>query len=360
MSFVFAKNCSKMQPMRRLIVLTWAFWLLSAPSFGQSSSPWRFVELKMPADSFWGAANSVDRFRNVYGYFYKTGPQIPRAVRWMAATNWTPEVLDDQAQMIGASANSTVVGIRWTSTWPYNDAVMWNPEGTLSVLGGLPAHVSANASSINKSSTVCGFYLDSAGGSYHAFSWLNGVATEIPAFGTLQHAFGRSINDAGFVVGHASDSTTQPTKSSSWIWTKTGSIQELPRLSTFSEAVDINNTGLIAGWYRASGYAKAIVWPIFGPPQELGTIPGSDNAQTSAVTDSGLVVGTAWTGKWNRQSNVRAVAWSGPDKYDLTSLFSIDGMTLFSATDANFRDDIVGYGSIAGRSIGFLLIKKTN
>ena len=326
---------------------------------GQTTSPWRFVELKMPTEAYLGIVTSVDRFKNVYGYFYAPGPQIPQAVRWRAANDWAAETMQYDSMIVSANVNSISVGAKGNGTWPYTDAVMWDPAGALTTLGGLPAHVSSNANSINRGGAVCGSYLDAVGGSYHAFSWLNGVATEIPAFGTLPHSYGRAINDAGFVVGHANDTLPQATKSYAWIWSKTGSIQELPRLSLYGEAVDINNTGLISGWYRVSGFSKAIVWPIFGVPRELAAVAGTDNAQTSAVNDEGLVVGTGWTGRWNRQSNIRALAWEGDVGYDLTNLFTVEGMTLFSATDVNARGDIVGYGSIVGRSIGFLLVRKT-
>ncbi|HSI73608.1 MAG TPA: hypothetical protein VK934_10575 [Fimbriimonas sp.] len=333
--------------------------LIATGCFAQTASPWRFVELKMPAEAYWGVVTSVDRYKNAYGYFYIPGPQIPRAVRWRTANDWTAEVLDNDSMIVSANVNSISVGAKGNGTWPYTDAVMWDAAGVLTTIGGLPAHVSSNANSINRGNAVCGSYLDAVGGSYHAFSWLNGVATEIPAFGTLPHSYGRSINDAGFVVGHANDTLPQSTKSYSWIWTKTGGIQELPKLSVYSEAVDINNTGLISGWYRVSGFSKAIVWPIFGVARELAAVPGTDNAQTSAVNDEGVVVGTGWTGRWNRQSNIRALAWEGNVGYDLTNLFTVEGMTLFSATDVNARGDIVGYGSISGRSIGFLLVRKT-
>lgn len=276
----------------------------------------------------------------------------------MASTNWTPELVEEDSIMAGSNSEGFVVGSKGTGNWPDSHAVMWDQSGVMSTLSGMPAHTSAGANDINKTKTICGSFLN--GGDYRAFWWQPVVGgTEIPALGTFSQSFGNGINDAGFIVGHANNSATQPTASSSWIWTKTGGLQELPKPSVFSEATDINNTGLISGWFRTSGFAKPIVWPIFGPAHQLEPFVGYDNAMAAAVNDAALVVGSCWTGKWNKRTKVRAVAWDGSFSYDLTSLFDEDeSWALVNANDVNAKGDIAGVGTFNGQATGFLLIKK--
>lgn len=270
----------------------------------------------------------------------------------MAATNWSPEVLGSDAVMNGSNAEGFVAGIQSGS------AVFWDRAGVMTALSGMPSNTYAIANDISGSKEVCGNFI--AGDTRRAFWWsqLSG-GEELPMPPNLFHSSSNAINDAGFVVGSAHDTEPQPAVSTSWIWTKTGGLQTLPKPSFFSAAKDINNTGLIAGWGRLKGFARGVTWPIFGPAQLLPTPPGSDNAMAVAVNDGGQIVGTTWTGKWNWRSNERAIVWDGALIHDLTTLFNQNSSwMLVSAADINNRGDIVGSGTFNGKATGYLLIRK--
>lgn len=209
----------------------------------------------------------------------------------------------------------------------------------LGTLGGL----NSVANSINNTGKVVG-WADTSSGAQHAAFWLNGgvadlnyslpsnspwvlnVATSINSFGDIvgigtyngtTAAFydngggvtligigesANAINDSNQVVGSILNSN--PNLNQAFIWSPTTGGSTLPNLTSggFSNAYDINNSGVIAGvsQYNTSNVFdyNPTLWSLSGGiyvPTDLGnmgSLPGmAPDGSASAISSTGEVVG---------------------------------------------------------------------
>ncbi|HEV2989442.1 MAG TPA: hypothetical protein VG759_13445 [Candidatus Angelobacter sp.] len=86
-------------------------------------------------------------------------------------------------------------------------AALWQPDGTLTILGILPGDVAAFATGINNLGQVVGNNVDSGNNWSHGFIWQNGVMTDlntlIPADSNLFIISASNINERGQISGMA-------------------------------------------------------------------------------------------------------------------------------------------------------------
>ena len=86
-------------------------------------------------------------------------------------------------------------------------AALWQPDGSLTILGILPGDSAAIASGINNLGQVVGSTLDSTFNFVHAFIWQDRVMTNLdtlfPASSNLYPTMANQINDRGQIVGMA-------------------------------------------------------------------------------------------------------------------------------------------------------------
>jgi len=149
---------------------------------------------------------------------------------------------------------------------------------------------------------------------------------------------GQALNDCGQVVGYARFSNYN---AHGFFWTNRGGLQDLgaiPPQSNFSVAQAINSHGLVAGYstYDNDPYEQThpVLW-VMGHVFDLGTLPGSDDAQAMGVNDRGHVVGF---------SVPHAFAWTQENgMQDLGALAGgySQGLAI------NARDEVVGYSNTA-------------
>jgi len=105
---------------------------------------------------------------------------------------------------------------------------------------------------------------------------------------------GQALNDCGHVVGYARFANFN---AHGFFWSrKTGllDIGALPPSSNFSVAQAINSRNIVAGYSTYNNdpleFTHPILW-IGGQVADLGTLPGTDDAQAMGINDSGQVVG---------------------------------------------------------------------
>jgi probable HAF family extracellular repeat protein len=148
-------------------------------------------------------------------------------------------------------------------------------------------------------------------------------------------------------------------------------LQALPE-GVNSAALDINDSGAIAGWSETMSGSHATLWLPNRAPIDLGTFGGNES-RAFAINNRGDVVGTAtvrtprlpFTGIQRDQPNAiplliapvqRAFVYRNGVMTDLNRLLPADsGWLLFEARDISDSGEIVGIGWFDGAMSAFRL-----
>ncbi|HEU4679823.1 MAG TPA: hypothetical protein VFS35_09910, partial [Terrimicrobiaceae bacterium] len=169
------------------------------------------------------------------------------------------------------------------------------------------------------------------------------------------------INNLGQIVGEAeiqSNNTpaTIVTRATLFSGTGTGNIDLGDSFLTGvpSSAAAINNVGQIVG-YRENGSRRAAVFSPGGSITELGTLPGGNFSQATAINDAGLIVGVG-NALPPRLEYHGAIFQGFNNNVDLGVLPEHSGTGAgrdgFSrASDVNNAGMIVGYSQLSGINI---------
>jgi probable HAF family extracellular repeat protein len=272
-------------------------------------------------------------------------------------------------------------------------AFLWTPTGGMQDLGLLPGGTYSAGLAVNGSDEVVGV-ADGTGFQQHAFFWTSsGGIEDLGTLGSTTNAsIAYGIDDAGRIVGGAYDDNNSE-YSTAWI---NGTLHKLSAKS-FGEARAISTTaGYVAG---LGNKGDAIVWKKSAGFTDLGRLPGGDISFAYGVNNSGDAAGYSdfgdpahnttaffWSSTtgivsmgtlggnpsqaqgindqciaagWSIISNTideHAFVWSRPSGIvDLnTVLPPHSGWTLTNAYAINSSGQIVGQGTISGRSDAFL------
>ncbi|OGR07245.1 MAG: hypothetical protein A3K23_04705, partial [Desulfobacca sp. RBG_16_58_9] len=158
----------------------------------------------------------------------------------------------------------------------------------------------------------------SAGGELVRLGWLPGSNWDSEALG---------INDAGVVVGWSVDANFIR---HAVMWDAAGTITDLGVLlepdpdpstwNTSSTATGINNHGAVVGYYNVGwGSDRAFLWTPAGGFVDLGTLPGGAASHATAINDNGQVTG--WSDSlWYFGGFNHAFRWEGGKMSDLGPL----------------------------------------
>jgi probable HAF family extracellular repeat protein len=107
-----------------------------------------------------------------------------------------------------------------------------------------------------------------------------------------------------------SDSPTTPTGIEPSITTQaTYTIQALaiPAGALLGEGSDINDAGVVAGWFKVNNTWSAARWTSPTTRQNLGTLPGFQSSLAKGINSAGTIVGYVVTSSFNAS---RAFTWS--------------------------------------------------
>lgn len=186
-------------------------------------------------------------------------------------------------------------------------------EGRMDVLQQLPGYLACTGYGINAQGDVVGehYHGDVRVGS-RGFAWFDGVAAVLDMPGVFSHA-ARAVNDARQVCGRLQRSPDEPVRAFVWQAGVTTDLGALGGDASMSEALALNNAGLIVG-----------------------------HSSLPRLRD--------------RRHVKRAVVWHGGVLHRLDSLLeeSSAGWALISAVDVNDRGQIVGQGRFGGVERAYL------
>lgn len=180
----------------------------------------------------------------------------------------------------------------------YRAAFVDFPNGTTTVIGGLPGSNMSFANAINESSVVCGYSFNSATGvpPYQAFSWQNGRMTPlILPFGSKSVA--QDIADNGSVCGWMGNGNYS---TGHGFILSNGQAIDLGSVLPGAMGVDlraINNFNSVCGIGvfadpdpRVLFRKRACLWND-GNSIDLGTLPGCMHSRAFDLNDSNVVIG---------------------------------------------------------------------
>ncbi|MCL1473358.1 DUF3466 family protein [Argonema antarcticum] len=226
-------------------------------------------------------------------------------------------------------------------------------------LGVLPPNGGdSRGNDINASGQVVGWanrghgfgYPESNDNPGYAVRW---TGSSIQSLGTLggYYSVGTGINDNGQVTGYSA--TARNAATHAFLWTEGVGMTDLGTLGgKNSYASKINNSGQVVGKSQtANGDERAFLWNESDGMTDLGTL-GGKNSYAWGINKFGLVVGNSD----DANESSRAFLWENDVMTDLNSLIATDsGWELKQARDINDLGQIVGWGSINGKTHAFLL-----
>ncbi|MCH8879493.1 MAG: hypothetical protein IID34_06370 [Planctomycetes bacterium] len=208
----------------------------------------------------------------------------------------------------------------------------------LGTLGG----TYSEASDISDSGQIIGMAFPEEWDPFRAFFWQDGAMIELPAPDGLSVA--RGVNAAGDAVGFAADG-----QAALWQNGQYFNLAELSGLAevAFSGASDINNTGQIAGDFRAkqSTIDQAVRWSFVDGQWSVTTLDLLDlpDTEASAINDAGLIVGQGKVDEedpvWPEASVWHAALWDAQG--NATDLGTLGGARS-RAADINNHNQVVG------------------
>lgn len=254
--------------------------------------------------------------------------------------------INNAGQVVGYTQQSYGVGYGTGPTYGFIYS-----SGTATQFSELrgPAYTFGNT--INNAGQVAGFSLVSNSDVTDGFLYSGGSMTDLGSLaGSNDYSDAYGINDHTQIVGYS----TIPNSSGrdrAFLW-QNGAMTDLGDLyggSASAWAYSINNSGQVVGdsWQVAPSSAHAFLWQS-GTMTDLGTLPGGTFSQALGINNSGLIVGDA---------SGHAFLDSGGTMEDLNTLIpSGSGWTLEQANGINDNGQIVGYGiNSSGQSDAFLL-----
>jgi probable HAF family extracellular repeat protein len=160
------------------------------------------------------------------------------------------------------------------------------PPYTIIDLGTFGNVQSAQAFDVNDAGEVVGV----AGGN-RPFIWRNGTKTDLGTLGGAS-ASASGVNESRQAVGQSA-LTTPPSGTHAVLWSEGAVIDLTPDLpaNQWAVATGINEAGQVAGYFY---YGAAFLWEN-GSLTPLGHL-GGGSSTASDINDSGIVVGSSYTG----------------------------------------------------------------
>jgi len=186
---------------------------------------------------------------------------------------------------------------------------------------------------INAAGETVGFFNTTS--AVRAFRGLRtaGIVPLTPLVGdSASQAF--AINAAGQAVGFSSG----PAGVRAVLWSRSGTVQELPVLlpaGAATRALAINDAGDVVGVSDAPNGARAVRWQG-GVVQDLGALPGHSTSQAVAINRKGEIAGSSGDADGPR----RAVLWMADGT--IRDLGTLPGGTRSRALGISDRTEVVG------------------
>jgi probable HAF family extracellular repeat protein len=157
----------------------------------------------------------------------------------------------------------------------------------------------------------------------------------------------RAVNSCGQVVGESGGIDNSDV--TAFTWEEGRPIRGLEGLpgGEFSQAVGLNDEGVIVGSSNTSTALRAVMWTRDGKFHEIGALPGDKGSQALAINNRGEVAGSS-----SGPRGTRAFLWT--EKNGIRDLGGLPGSDYTEATALNDSDQVVGFSGKTGVTHAFL------
>jgi probable HAF family extracellular repeat protein len=214
-----------------------------------------------------------------------------------------PTLGGNNAEAYDVNNRGRIVGVSETSTqdpactapqvFDY-DAVIWEPNGTITTLPPLSGDTTSAAVSINRGGTVVG-YSGPCSVIAHAVLWQNGSAIDLGNLGG-NYSYGNVLNNRGQVVGYSY--LPGNTAYHAFLW-QNGTMSDLGTLSgdVDSQAFGINDKGQIVGQSCSASSCRGFIWQngvmtdlneLIPPDRSLYVYQGGDINNSGQIPGVGI------------------------------------------------------------------------
>lgn len=248
--------------------------------------------------------------------------------------------INDYGVIVGSSGLVSPWGAEANTPFVYRNGTMapatTMKESAESVAVDIDSHGTVAVDSL----TQKGFH-----GTWHAYLWKDGAATEIAPPTTYTGCFLTGMNDAGAMIGWCQDA-----KGNNFGFVRRGGVTKLLHATGKRERVSpmaINNRGQIAGTVSVSSsdeHSRAFILD-----RDHMTLIGSPAGGTGAagINNLGQVVGTMITSLHDAKHNLITHGFLWDKAHGFTDIGSLGG-TYTDAHAVNDKSVIVGSSQIAG------------
>ena len=163
----------------------------------------------------------------------------------------------------------------------------------------IPINGTGNAPAINDSGAIAGWSggigMNIAFGDAYSFS--NGLFTNIGRPDGANAAFSTAINNNGWIVGYGFPGPTQAPPTSGFLY-HDGNMEVIFSSNTGASAEDINDSGTVVGWTSSAGVETALIYSNGTTTQIPGLIRGLQ------ISNEGAILGLSKDNEENLHLNI--------------------------------------------------------
>ena len=327
------------------------FGILCLAATASAQTPYTVTDLGTLSGNNYSAATGINSTGQITGSAGSVNTNTSQAFLYSHGTMTGLGTLGGTSGIGNAiNASGQVAGYSQNSKNTYRAFLATG--GTMTDIGDLGGG-SAVAYGINDVGQVVGSAVTAAGEN-HPFLYSGGKMIDLGTLGSKNVDWwnvAQGINNAGVIAGTSYDAQGN---FFGFVWNN-GKMVKMGTLGgAWSQANAINNKNQITGLaYLTNGAAHGFISACpTCPMKDLGTVTGSTSTVWGiAINDSGVVVGRTTSG-----NTYHAFIYSGGKMKDLNKMIPAgSGWVLIEADSINNAGQIVGQGTIGGKTHGYLL-----
>lgn len=237
----------------------------------------------------------------------------------------------DDGTIVGSYTDGTPGGLFF--------AFQGNTTGVFQQLSPGVPHIVAGATAVSSNGVIVGGMATFETGGFRATRWSQGGELDLGTLGGGDFSLATGINAGGLITGISRPAGANQDRA--FRWTESGGMEELglPSGMTLTESTAISDSGLIVGRAASPSLSLAVAWGADGSVIPLPMLsPTSFFAKANAVNTHDQIVGNGLL-----DGDLAAVIWHEQQAFDLRDhvIGLPDGINMHEAMDINDNGQIL-------------------